>query len=103
MKLNASLTEKMRLIASDASKNAYCPYSRFAVGAAVLTETGEIFGGCNVENSSFGLSICAERNAVFHAVAQGYSKIKAVAIITEADSPTPPCGACRQVISEFGP
>lgn len=89
--------------AKDASKNAYSPYSKFPVGAAVLTETGGIFAGCNVENASYGLTICAERNAVFQMVAQAQQRIKAVAIYTPTPEPAAPCGACRQVINEFGP
>lgn len=89
--------------AKAASKNSYSPYSKFRVGAAVLTESGDIYSGCNVENASYGLTICAERNAVFHMVAQGKQKIKALAIYTPTQTPTAPCGACRQVINEFGP
>ncbi len=85
------------------SKNAYAPYSRFQVGAAVLTEGGDIFAGCNVENASYGLTICAERNAIFQAAAQGKRVIRAVAIYTPTAVPTAPCGACRQVLNEFGP
>ena len=96
------LIQKLQESALAASKNAYCPYSKFPVGAAVLTETGEIFAGCNVENASFGLTICAERNAVFQALAKGQKKIRALAVVTPTDKPTPPCGACRQVINEFG-
>lgn len=97
------LVQKMRQVAMQVSENAYCPYSKFRVGAAVLTDSGEIFGACNVENASFSLTICAERSAVFQAVAKGHYKIKAVVVITSTDYATPPCGACRQVINEFGP
>jgi cytidine deaminase len=89
--------------AKAASKNAYCPYSRFAVGAAVLCSDGGLFVGCNVENSSYGLTVCAERNAIFQMAANGKRHILAVAIFTPTDTPTAPCGACRQVINEFGP
>jgi cytidine deaminase len=91
--------------AKEASLKAYCPYSRFRVGAAVLTDGGDIVAGCNVENASYGLTICAERNAVFQAVARGpiAIAIKAVAVYTPTSTPTAPCGACRQVINEFGP
>lgn len=102
MRPDDPLVQKMRQIAMQVSENAYCPYSKFRVGAAVLTDSGEIFGACNVENASFGLTICAERSAVFQAVARGHQKIKAVVVDTATDSPTPPCGACRQVINEFG-
>jgi cytidine deaminase len=86
-----------------ASGRAYCPYSKFRVGAAVLTDSGAIVSGCNVENASYGLTICAERNAVFQAIARGASAIRAVVIYTPTDTPTAPCGACRQVLNEFGP
>ena len=86
-----------------ASTKAYAPYSRFQVGAAVLTEGGDIFAGCNVENASYGLTICAERNAIFQAAAQGKRVVRAVVIYTPTDLPTAPCGACRQVLNEFGP
>jgi cytidine deaminase len=93
------LTEK----AKDISKHAYCPYSNFRVGAAVLTDGEVVFTGCNVENASYGLTICAERNAVFHMVTQGQQRIKALVIYTPKPKPSAPCGACRQVIKEFGP
>src|SRR5271165_5326716 len=83
-----------------AAGRAYCPYSRFPVGAAVLTDRGEIYSGCNVENASYGLTVCAERNAVFQAVARGTGplRIQAMLIYALAQSPTAPCGACRQVL-----
>ena len=87
--------------AAAASKKAYAPYSKFHVGAALLTDTGEIFTGCNVENASYGLTNCAERAAVFAAVAAGQKKFKAIAIVAPKALPYP-CGACRQVLSEFG-
>ena len=83
-------------------RQAYCPYSRFPVGAAVLTEKGEIFKGCNVENASYGLTVCAERNAIFQAVANGHRRLRMVVIVTKSETPTMPCGACRQVMNEFG-
>lgn len=85
--------------ARQARANAYAPYSRYAVGAAVRTADGRIFTGCNIENASYGLSICAERVAVFRAVAEGARAIEAVAIVTENGAT--PCGACRQVLMEF--
>ncbi|WP_036479046.1 cytidine deaminase [Myxosarcina sp. GI1] len=91
--------------ATETLKYAYAPYSRFRVGAAVLTKAGNIFTGCNVENASYGLSMCAERNAVATAVAAegGDSmKIAAIAIVNDRQIPCSPCGACRQVIWEFG-
>lgn len=89
--------------ARDAARSAYAPYSRFAVGAAVLTGSGRIFAGCNVENASFGLANCAERTAIFSAVAAGETRIRCVVVYTPTQVATMPCGACRQVIHEFGP
>ena len=89
--------------ARDASARAYAPYSRFHVGAAVLADDGRVFTAANVENASYGLTSCAERNAVFSAVSAGVRAIVAVAIHTPTDAPVSPCGACRQVIFEFGP
>jgi cytidine deaminase len=84
-----------------ASRHAHAPYSRFQVGAAVLTASGDTFAGCNVENASYGLTICAERSAVCAAVAAGHKQIVAVAVVTKGGHS--PCGACRQVLAEFGP
>jgi cytidine deaminase len=86
-------------------KHAYAPYSHFHVGAAILLKDGRVFTGCNVENASYGLTICAERNAVFAAVAASARKpeIVAVAVINHRRLPCSPCGACRQVLAEFGP
>jgi cytidine deaminase len=92
----------MKQAAVEAARRAYAPYSRFAVGAAALDADGRIHTGANVENVSFGLSICAERNAIFRAVADGARRIDAVLVYTPTASPTPPCGACRQVLAEFG-
>src|ERR1700754_3730242 len=87
--------------AAGVAQHAHAPYSGFQVGAAVLTASGEIFGGCNVENASYGLTICAERSAVCAAVAAGHKEMAAVAVV--ASGGASPCGACRQVLSEFGP
>ena len=99
--------ERQRLIeaARKAMKHAYAPYSQFRVGAALLTTEGHLFLGCNVENASYGLTNCAERTAIFTAVAELGSKleIRALAVVNHKGLPCSPCGACRQVIFEFGP
>lgn len=88
-------------IAKKARTNAYAPYSGFAVGAALLAADGRIFSGCNVENASYGLTNCAERTAIFSAVAAGSKEFIAIAIVADGKEPCAPCGACRQVIAEF--
>jgi cytidine deaminase len=95
--------QELKEAAVEASRHAYCPYSGFPVGAAVLAKSGDMYSGCNVENASFGLTMCAERNAIFQAAAAGVREIVVVAIYTPTKMPSPSCGACRQVISEFGP
>ena len=100
MKNKKELYKKLMSLAQKASKNSYSPYSKFKVGCAVLCSNGEIYTGTNVENASYGLSICAERTAIFSAVSNGNTKIEAVAVYTPHKNVTP-CGACRQVISEF--
>ena len=87
--------------AREAQLSAYAPYSNFTVGAALLLSDGTVYKGCNIENASFGLTVCAERVAVFHAVAAGRMDIVAVAVSTSAPKLCKPCGACRQVIAEF--
>jgi len=87
--------------AESAAQNAYAVYSDFKVGAALLTSDGKIFTGCNVENSSYGLTVCAERAAVFKAVSEGIKNFKAIAVYSEAAPAARPCGACLQVLSEF--
>jgi cytidine deaminase len=89
--------------AREARASAYAPFSNFAVGAALRCDDGTVVTGCNVENASYGLSICAERNAVFAAVARGRRRFVAVAIAGPEGAVTPPCGACRQVLAEFAP
>lgn len=95
------MNEALILAAVEARGRAYAPYSKFLVGAALLTSTGEIITGCNVENASYGLTICAERTAVFAAVAKGLTDFEAIAISLEGSGA--PCGACRQVLHEFAP
>ena len=93
--------EKLIAAARQAREHAHAPFSEFRVGAAVRTKSGRIFGGCNVENASYGLTICAERVAIFKAISEGEREFDAVAVVTDADDLTPPCGACRQIIWEF--
>lgn len=87
--------------AREVREKAYAPYSRFQVGAALRTKSGQIFCGCNVENLSFGLTVCAERAAVFAAVAAGETQFEAIAVVADSVQPVTPCGACRQVLAEF--
>jgi len=88
-------------LAEEASKNAWCPYSHFPVVAVIETGDGSVFCGCNVENASLGLTICAERAAVSAAIAAGQKKIRCVVVFTPTETPTAPCGSCRQMLSEF--
>lgn len=93
----------LRKLAKEAASNAYAPYSKFKVGCALLTKSGNVYTGCNVENASFGLTVCAERNAIANAViAEGKIEIDRLFVYTPTQDATPPCGACRQVIHEFG-
>jgi cytidine deaminase len=82
-------------------RNAVSDRSGFAVGAAIETEDGRVFGGCNVENATYGLTVCAERVAIWKALSEGVRRFRAVAVVTGAEVPTPPCGACRQILWEF--
>jgi len=93
----------LRSRAEQAAAAAYAPYSRFQVGAALWTDDGRIVSGCNVENASYGLSICAERNAVWSAVAQSARRFAGLVVVSSSDQPVTPCGACRQVLHEFAP
>ncbi|MBA3813157.1 MAG: cytidine deaminase [Alphaproteobacteria bacterium] len=101
--ISTDLKEKLILLAKEAQKKAYVPYSKFAVGSALITEDGDIFTGCNVENISYGLSNCGERTAIFKMISEKgpQTKIKAIVCTTKADIACSPCGACRQVIQEF--
>jgi cytidine deaminase len=103
--LSADLRAKLLRSAQRVMKNAHAPYSKFRVGAAILLSNGRVFSGCNVENASYGMTNCAERTAIFSAVAQLGPKIeiRAVSVVNDHGVPCSPCGACRQVIYEFGP
>lgn len=90
-------------VAKDAADKAYAPYSQFPVGAALTCSDGTVISGCNVENASYGLTVCAERNAIATAVAQGHRTFDSIVVYTPQKSLIPPCGACRQVIAEFMP
>ena len=102
---NPAQLRKLKAAAKAAAGRAYAPYSKFRVGAAILTSSGNIYSGCNVENASYGLTNCAERTAIFNAVAAGEKRLKlsCVVVYTPTKTATAPCGACRQVIYEFGP
>jgi len=100
--MDQSIVNKLFEEALKVREKAYAPYSKYKVGAAVLTTDDEIIAGCNVENASYGLTICAERNAIFSAVARGKTDFKSILIVAEGNSLAKPCGACRQVMNEFG-
>jgi len=102
-KVTDATLRRLEKAARAAAGKAYAPYSRFPVGAAVVGSNGRVYSGCNVENASFGLCNCAERTAIFSAVAAGETAVVAVVVYTPTPLPTAPCGACRQVINEFGP
>lgn len=97
-----SAIESLRDLAWDSQKKSYSPYSEYQVGAAILFESGKMYGGCNIENASYGATVCAERVAVWKALSEGESsKIKLIFVVTSAKDPWPPCGLCRQVLVEF--
>lgn len=95
--------DKLIEAARNARNQAYTPYSKLAVGAALMSEDGTIFTGCNVENTSFSLTICAERACVFNAIDAGQRKFTVIAVVSDSKEPIVPCGACRQVLAEFSP
>ena len=101
MEKQLTMSTNLEQLAVKASEYAYTPYSDFPVGAALETQSGEIFLGCNIENASFGLTNCAERTAIFKAISEGYSDFKRIAIYGQTQKPISPCGACRQVMAEF--
>ena len=101
--ISKTIIKKLIKEAKRAREMAYAPYSKFKVGAAVLADNNNIFTGCNVENVSYGLTICAERIAISKAISEGCKKIKAIAVIADTKEPVSPCGACRQFIMEFNP
>ena len=94
--------EELIRAARQALDRAYAPYSSFSVGAAVLADDGTIYQGCNIENASYGLTMCAERTAIYSAVAAGCRRLQAIAVVAATQGPASPCGACRQVMAEFG-
>lgn len=94
-------TTKLIELAIEASKNAYIPYSNFPIGAVLVTESGEVYTGCNIENASFGLTNCGERTAIFKAVSEGHRSFSELIVYGQTEEPVSPCGACRQVMAEF--
>jgi cytidine deaminase len=95
------MTEPLLQAALDAREHAHAPFSKFRVGAALEDENGRIYTGCNIENATFGLTVCAERVAIFKAISEGARKFRRIAVAADTDDLTPPCGACRQIIWEF--
>jgi cytidine deaminase len=95
-------SEELVAAAKSARENSYAPFSDFRVGAAIEMEDGEIISGCNVESASYGLTVCAERVAIWKAISEGKHKIKHIAVVADTEDLTPPCGVCRQIIWEFG-
>lgn len=96
------MKKKLHDLAKKARLHSYSPYSKYKVGAAVLTKDGKVYSGCNIENSTYGATICAERVAILNAVSQGSTEISEICVVTDATPPWPPCGLCRQTLTEFG-
>ncbi len=101
--VNRMAEEELIVLARKAQKNAYAPFSKFRVGVALVADDMQVFVGCNVENSSYGVTCCAERTALYTAIAKGVKKFKKLVIVTDSDDPTMPCGICRQALWEFSP
>ena len=103
MKPKRAKNDEQKLIdaARAAREKAYAPYSNFRVGAALRTKSGKIYSGCNIENASYGLTLCAERTAIFKAMSEGEREFDAIAVVCDTEKLTPPCGSCRQIIWEF--
>src|SRR6056297_3676783 len=99
--INKKLKEKLKKAAQGVIDNAYVPYSNFPLAAALLTKEGKIFTGVNIENAAYGVTMCAERTAIFKAVSEGYTEFEALLLLSNTEKPITPCGSCRQVISEF--
>ena len=95
------MSEELYKVAVDYASRAYAPYSKYLVGAAVKTKCGKIFGGCNVENASYGGTVCAERTAILKAVSEGYKEFDEILVYTDSEEPWPPCAICQQTMAEF--